>query len=93
MLCGHIFQNTLDFYRTIRNTVHNNGIYFHKNRKTENINWNGKTYTFNYGKKINFATWDLLFEVLTDILNKMKKLFTNKQLSIISEEMSDPFAQ
>ena len=86
------FQNTLDFLRLLRNTVHDNGIYYQKKSESVNINWNEKSFTFTPGKKIEFATWDLLLELLIDILHKIKMLLTSEQLTKFQNTIPDPFA-
>jgi hypothetical protein len=42
----------LDFARTIRNLIHNNGMYIHKTGKDESLPFNGDLYLFEHGKKI-----------------------------------------
>ena len=58
----------LDFARTIRNLIHNNGMYLHKSCKNETLSFRGKTYLFEHGKKIQFAYLELLMAIYADTL-------------------------
>jgi hypothetical protein len=58
----------LDFARTIRNTIHNNGMYIHKNGKDESLPFNAAMYRFEHGKKITFAFSDLFLSIYEQTL-------------------------
>jgi len=60
-------ETMLDLLRLIRNTIHNNGVYYHKSAKNESVIYKNTTYDFVIGQKIPFVTWDFLFEVCEDI--------------------------
>ena len=58
----------LDFARTLRNLIHNNGTYFGKQGKNESLPFNGQTYNFEHGKGVRFAYQQLLFSIYEQIL-------------------------
>jgi hypothetical protein len=58
----------LDFARTIRNLIHNNGTYIHKTGKDESLPFNGNTYRFEHRKKITFAFSDLFLTIYEQTL-------------------------
>lgn len=57
----------LDLLRHIRNTVHNNGVYYHPNEKDLAVKWKGHTYTFVIGERPDFVGWQHLLSMLPDL--------------------------
>ena len=57
----------IEFFKLVRNTLHNNGVYFPNNPKDKSISYKGKNYFFQVGKKIDFVTWELLISLVSDI--------------------------
>jgi hypothetical protein len=45
----------LDFARTLRNLIHNNGVYINKTGRNESLSFSGQTYLFEHGKRVTFA--------------------------------------
>jgi hypothetical protein len=44
------YTDLLDLLRLIRNTIHNNGVYFHPDGKSKTVTYQGKQYMFDNGK-------------------------------------------
>ena len=82
----------LDLFRFIRNSIHNNGVYFHKSNQNVKLNYKNKEYSFIIGNKIDFATWDFTFELIKDIEIMLKEILGNSNITPISE-IIDPFAE
>src|SRR5712692_4256524 len=63
------FEELLDLLREIRNTVHNNGVYFPSNPNRQNIAipYKGQTYHFDIGKGTTFGLWTFYFSLVPDI--------------------------
>jgi hypothetical protein len=59
----------LDFARTLRNLIHNNGTYFSKDGSNKKLSFNGVEYHFEYRKKVTFAYADLLFQIYDGLLS------------------------
>jgi len=89
-LQGH--ENLLDLWRLIRNTIHNNGVYFHKSGLNESVTYKGINYDFNIGIPVDFVTWDFIFEVMSDIENLIIDVVKSNEISVISQ-INDPFAK
>ncbi len=60
----------LDLLRNVRNTIHNNDMYFHRSGKNTQVIYKGKPYDFYHGQPVGFVTWDLLL-MLTDDLRQL----------------------
>lgn len=81
----------LDLLRSLRNTLHNNGVYFHRDMKDLKINYKGETYEFHYGKPISFMSCTLLFELLTDMRDLLLSVIQDDAIRNIDRELTDPF--
>jgi hypothetical protein len=57
------YISLLDLYRELRNTIHNNGVYFHRSWEPTVVEYKGREYEFNIGEPIDFADWDFIREV------------------------------
>jgi hypothetical protein len=72
----------LDFARTLRNLIHNNGTYISRAGINERLAFNGQTYIFEHGRRVDFAYEELLFDIydgalaLTDDLIACQELKT-----------------
>ena len=82
---GHV-----EIIRMIRNTVHNNGVYYHKDGKDREMQYANKTYKFQLGKHIGFVTWELLINWLELNLDLLKLIVESSELSSISQ-INDPY--
>jgi hypothetical protein len=60
----------LDLVRNIRNTIHNNGVYYHSLGNTS-ISYKGGQYLFELGKPIDFVSWPFVFNLVPDLLQLM----------------------
>jgi hypothetical protein len=57
------YKEMLEFFALIRNTIHNNGVYFNKNKT---LRYRGKEYNFEYGKITDYGNpYELLFYKIT----------------------------
>ncbi|MFP5380459.1 MAG: hypothetical protein ACLGHP_12080, partial [Vicinamibacteria bacterium] len=57
----------VDLLREVRNTVHNNGIYFHRDWQDKAVQFRGVTYNFQIGKSVDFVGGPFLVERLDDV--------------------------
>lgn len=85
------WNSLLDLLRCIRNTIHNNGIYFPKNGKNETITYKGIEYNFIVGNKIGF-TWDQLLEFTSDVKDMLFEIVESQEV-VTKNAVTDPFAQ
>jgi hypothetical protein len=81
----------LDLLRLIRNTVHNNGVYFHRSGEAETVTHSGTAYTFSVGKRVSFVTWPFLFGLAPEVRHLL--LDTVESAAICAPSfIQDPFA-
>lgn len=85
------YETLLDLLRLVRNTVHNNGVYFSKSGLNESLNYNGKVYNFNHGSKVEFMTWELVYEIISEVQALVAKVVKSREVSNI-KLIEDPFA-
>ncbi|PVX44614.1 hypothetical protein C8C85_0359 [Flavobacterium sp. 103] len=85
-------ENLLDLFRLIRNTIHNNGVYFHKSGISESITYKAKVYNFNIGQPVDFVTWDFIFEVMEEVEELIVNVIKTQEISSVIE-IIDPFAK
>ena len=68
----------VELIRMVRNTVHNNGVYYHRDGKNKEVQYQGNVYKFEIGKHVSFVTWQLLIlwlennvEFITEIVESV----------------------
>ena len=88
-------QSTIlfDLWRLTRNTIHNNGVYFHRNKISESLVYNGNTYQFEIGKPINFVTWDFIIEISNNLLLLIENIVLDPMIISLKIEITDPFSR
>ena len=84
------WANLLDLLRCIRNTIHNNGMYFPHNDKNETIEYNGITYSFIVGSEIGFA-WHQLLDFMRSIEEMLLEIIESPEV-VSFAQIDDPFA-
>ena len=82
----------LDLLRLVRNTIHNNGVYFHPSGNDVTAIWKGNTYAFKQGKPIDFVTWELLIVVSNALRLLLRQVVEDAKLQAITTEIPDPFS-
>jgi hypothetical protein len=80
----------LKLLRLSRNTIHNNSAYFHK-KGNEQVIYKNVLYNFNFGKPINFVTWDWLIERIEDVLNFLNIIIFDPKIINEPTEIEDSF--
>jgi hypothetical protein len=73
----------LDLLRCIRNTIHNNGVYFHRSGKDELVIYGGTSYSFVVGAQVSFLYWEFLIELMADVEKMLLDVATNPGLDSI----------
>ena len=64
----------LDLFRNIRNTMHNNGLFFPTSGNDQTIIHKGITYKFEVGKPNNFVTTELIVDLTPDLINLVENV-------------------
>jgi hypothetical protein len=83
----------LDLFRCIRNTIHNNGVFYNRSGNDEQVVYNGSTYCFIYGKAVNFVTWDFIISIVHDLIDLVVVIVCDPNVVLIMGTIQDPFAQ
>jgi len=73
----------LDLFRNIRNTIHNNGVFYNKAGTDSPVIWRGKKYEFVNGKPIDFITMDFIFSVVRAIGVLVLEVVIDPKLKVV----------
>ncbi|WP_415281112.1 hypothetical protein [Candidatus Nitrososphaera sp. FF02] len=65
----------------IRNTIHNNGVFFPSNQENQTIVYNSRTYTFEVGKVLEFVGTQFVLDFVPDIRNLLVKMIESPAIS------------
>ena len=85
------YVSLMDLLKLIRNSLHNNGVYFPQNNKNCFIKYKGKSYEFIIGEAIDFADWLFLIKLIEDVREMLDEVM--KCPNIISiDKAIDPFS-
>lgn len=82
----------LDLMRLVRNTIHNNGVYFSPRGVDAQLTWNGRTYEFKQGKPVDFLTWETLFQLSDALHSLLRQIVEDVNLQRVTTEITDPFS-
>jgi hypothetical protein len=85
------YEPLLDLLRCIRNTIHNNGVYFHRSGNNETVVYNGVNYAFEIGKAVNFVNWQFLLDLIPELQQMIIDIVETNEVSSIAA-IVDPFA-
>ena len=70
----------LDLIRNIRNTMHNNGLFFPTNGQNQSVTYKGTTYNFVVGQPNNFVTTELMISLVPELLKLVDTVVQTKPL-------------
>lgn len=80
----------LDMAAKLRNTVHNNGVYFQKSGKDVIQNYKGRPYEFKHGNRIEFSNWPLLLEITSDLVSMLVEVVRDPKIKNVPGTIDDP---
>jgi len=83
----------LDLFRHLRNTIHNNGVFFDERGRNIVVIWRKVKYEFKHGAPLEFVTWDFLMEISDTIRELLKTVALDSNLQTFKQEIPDPFAK
>ncbi|MFX1538020.1 MAG: hypothetical protein ACFFDI_27820 [Promethearchaeota archaeon] len=81
----------LDLLRNIRNTVHNNGVFFNLKRSDASVKWAGQTYVFKHGIPVDFVTWDLIIHAADAVRKLLRSVCEDANIQAITTEITEPY--
>lgn len=70
----------LDLWRKMRNTIHNNGIFYPDNQKNCEVPYKGTIYKFEVSRVPQFLTWDLLLNIIPDTKDMLLSVVNSSTL-------------
>lgn len=70
----------LDLWRNIRNSMHNNGLFWPTSRKDSLINYKDVIYTFEVGKPNDFVSTEFIVRLLPDIRMLLQELLESEEI-------------
>jgi len=73
----------LDLFRNIRNTMHNNGLFFPPNNKNQEIIFQGKEFHFIVGEHCHFVETELVVKLTANIIVLLQEFIETPIVSII----------
>jgi len=82
----------LDLLRLVRNTIHNNGVYFNPHGGNVTLNWQGQTFEFRQGAPVDFVTWEFLIRVSDSLRTLLRQVVEDAKLRNVTTEIDDPFS-
>ena len=82
----------LDLLRLVRNTIHNNGVYFNPHGGNVTLNWQGQTFEFRQGAPVDFVTWEFLIRVSDSLRTLLRQVVEDAKLRNVTAEIDDPFS-
>ena len=81
----------MEFWRLIRNSIHNNGIYLPSSGNDKEVDFEGTTHSFRVGQPVDCATWGNLLRIAERTPDMLMDLVASDQLSAIPN-IEDPCA-
>jgi hypothetical protein len=82
----------LDLYRNIRNTAHNNGVYFRRTGSDETVTYKGNHYEFRSGQALDFVDWDDVVYLTKDAASLVRIIMDDPVVAALSSPVVDPYA-
>ncbi len=77
------FVTVLDFWREIRNLVHNNFVYFSRKGEDLEILYRGQVYNFKNGEQVPFLSWKFLLLLTCDSADMFKEILNLEKIKQI----------
>jgi len=78
----------LDLLRHLRNTVHNNGVYFDR-KPNRSVDYRGRRFDFNLGQKV-MPDSELLLQIAQDVMELLHAVVRSNPVSDHEGAMPDP---
>ena len=77
--------SVFDLAHTIRNTIHNNGVFRPFDSKPKQISWKGQIYSFRPDDRIDFVTWEFVCDHIGDLADAMCDVVSSPEISSLVE--------
>jgi hypothetical protein len=84
------YEPLMQLLLSVRNTIHNDGVYFHRLGHNKTLVYKGTTYYFEVGKGINFATWPFHLYLGEELIQMLIEVVESKEVATLAA-IYDPF--
>lgn len=84
------YEPLMQLLLSVRNTIHNDGVYFHRLGHNKTLVYKGTTYSFEVGKGVNFVTWPFLLYLAEELIHMIIEVVESKTLATLVT-IDDPF--
>ena len=81
----HGYRELFRLAHTIRNTIHNGGVFRPNDGKPVQIKWKHQTFNFEVDKRIDFITWDSVCDLINDLCDAMCAIVTSTKISKLTQ--------
>lgn len=85
------YEPLMQLLLRVRNTIHNDGVYFHRLGHNKTLVYKGTTYHFEVGKEINFFTWPFLLYLAEELIQMVSEVVESEAVAML-DAVGDPFA-
>ncbi len=82
----------LHLLREIRNTVHNNGVYFNLRGQDLSVTYKRDAYDFRHGQRFEFQAWDVSISLYQDVCDLLYSVATDSVVTDIQGGIRDSYA-
>lgn len=89
---AEVHTHLFDFLRLLRNTIHNNGVYYPVNRKDAAFAIQGRDYILECGKRVDVFGWEYFIEWLDPIREALADV-TSAPAVVAPDQISDIASQ
>ncbi len=84
------YEPLMQLLLSVRNTIHNDGVYFHRLGHNKTLVYKGTTYSFEVGKGIDFATWPFHLYLAEEIIQMIIEVVESIAVASLAA-INDPF--
>jgi hypothetical protein len=84
------YEPLMQLLLSVRNTIHNDGVYFHRLGHNKTLVYKGTTYSFEVGKGVIFLTWPFLLYLAEELIHLIIEVVESKTLAT-PVAIDDPF--
>lgn len=73
----------LDLYREVRNTLHNNGIFYRADGRNVTVTWRGTQYEFVHGQAPAFLSWELDIALVRELVHLNDEIVRSETIAAL----------
>jgi hypothetical protein len=84
------WEPLLELWRLLRNTVHNNGVHFHRRGANAQVLYKGVSYDFAHGNPVEFASWPFLVSAAGGLLDLLLATVRAHEVVSVPGPIVDP---